>query len=332
MIKVVTDKDIPFLEGLLEPYARVVRLDGRSIGPSDVRDADVLVVRTRTRCDARLLAGTSVKAVITATIGTDHIDSEYCRSRGIGVFNAAGCNARGVLQWVSAVLALLSRRRGLQPRDTTLGIVGVGHVGSLVREYAELWGFRTICCDPPREEREHCGFVPIEEVFAEADIVTLHTPLNASTYHLIDERLLGIRDRKPFIINSSRGEVVDGGALLASGAEFALDVWEREPDIDCRLAERAFVATPHIAGYSQQGKANASAVVAEVLADRFGLLLKGWYPQGVTPSQPRLVGWQEMCSEMALRYDIEAESGRLKEHPDEFESMRNNYRYREEFF
>ena len=332
MIKIVADKDIPFLEGVLEPFAEVVRLDGRSIGPREVRDADAVVVRTRTRCDARLLGGSSVRAVVTATIGTDHIDTLWCRSRGVAVFNAAGCNARGVLQWVAAVLAHLARTRDLKPSETVLGVVGVGHVGSLVCEYASRWGFRTICCDPPREEREHCGFVTAAEVFGAADIVTLHTPLDDTTRHLVNSELLASCGRKPFVINSSRGEVADGGALLASGVDFALDVWENEPDIDRRLLERAVIATPHIAGYSLQGKANASAAAVEALAAFFGLPLAGWYPEGVRPSQPQPTGWEQMCREMAERYDIDSESRRLKAHPELFESMRNGYDYREEFF
>lgn len=332
MIKIVTDRDIPFLDGVFDPFAEVVRLEGRSIGASDVGDADALVVRTRTRCDASLLAGSRVKLVATATIGTDHIDSRWCAENGIRTVNAAGCNARGVLQWVSAVLVNLLSERGHNPADATLGIVGVGHVGGLVKEYAESWGFRTVCCDPPREEREHCGFVSVEEVFAEADIVTLHVPLDASTHHLVGDRLLNSLERKPFIINSSRGEVVDTEALLRSGAGFAADVWEHEPDLDRRMLERAFIATPHIAGYSLQGKANASAAVVAAVAEEFGLPLAGWYPAEVARTIPARLSWEELCKAVSVRYDIRAESMRLKASPQDFELMRNRYDYREEFF
>lgn len=330
-MKIVIDRDIPFCEGLFEPYAEVAALDGRSISRRDVAGADVLVVRTRTRCDAALLAGSRVTTVVTATIGTDHIDTRWCAANGIEVFNAAGCNARGVLQWVAAVLARVLTSGGRRPDEVTLGVVGVGHVGSLVDEYARLWGFRTVCCDPPREEREHCGFLAADEVFAEADIVTLHVPLDASTFHMVDRRLLGLL-RDKLLINSSRGEVVDSEALRASQARFALDVWEHEPDLDRELLHRALFATPHIAGYSLQGKANASARVAEVLSERFGLPLGGWYPPEVTPTTPQQISWEQMCASMGRHFDIEAESARLKSHPDSFEALRNDYRYRQEFF
>lgn len=331
MIKIVIDKDIPFLDGILEPYAEVVALDGRLISPAETKDADVLVVRTRTRCDSTLLDTSSVRTIITATIGTDHIDTLWCASRGIEVFNAAGCNARGVLQWVAAVLNHYVTTRNMTPDGLTLGVVGAGNVGSLVLEYARQWGFKVVCCDPPREEREHCGFLPLDELFAQSDIVTLHVPLNAETHHLVDGKLLAAATPR-FIINSSRGEVVDTEALLASSAEFALDVWENEPQLDLRAAARAVIATPHIAGYSLQGKANASARVVEVLAQRHGLPLEGWYPSGVHRTVPRPVGWQELSSTIGRYFPIEAESKQLKSHPELFEPMRNNYRYREEYF
>lgn len=331
MIKVVIDRDIPFLEGLLEPYAQVTQLEGRAISAADVRDADALVIRTRTRCDARLLQGSRVKTVVTATIGTDHIDSRWCRDNGIEVFNAAGCNARGVLQWVAAVLVQSVHGRGLDPRQLTLGVVGVGNVGSLVERYARIWGFNVICCDPPREEREHCGFLPVEEIFRRADIVTLHVPLDDSTYHLADSRMLSLR-KGGMLINASRGEVADTRALADSDKLLALDVWENEPRIDRTLAERALTATPHIAGYSLQGKANASAAAVEILARKYSLPLAGWYPRGVKRTVPQPIAWQELCSSIASHYDIEADSHALKSHPERFEELRNGYRYREEYF
>lgn len=331
MIKIVIDRDIPFLEGIFEPFAVVTALEGRHISRCDVADADVLVVRTRTRCDASLLAGSRVRTVITATIGTDHIDTEWCRSNGIAVFNAAGCNARGVLQWVAGVLVHTLRERHLHPSQLTLGVVGVGNVGSLVSRYAGLWGFRVLCCDPPLEERETRGYLPVEEIFEKSDIVTLHVPLNDDTRHMVDDVLLGLLQNR-MLINSSRGEVVDGEALLRSDAAFALDVWENEPLADRRLVERASIATPHIAGYSMQGKANASARVAEVLSSHCGLPLSGWYPAGIERPVPGDIGWEELCSTIESRFDFCAESRRFKSHPEDFETIRNGYRYREEYF
>ena len=213
-MKIIADSAIPFLRGVLEPFAEVEYLPGTAISAADVRNADALVIRTRTRCDEKLLADSRVKLIATATIGFDHIDTAWCAAHGIEVTTAAGCNARGVLQWVGAALVHLSRTQGWQPAERTLGIVGVGHVGSLVKAYAEGWGFRVVCCDPPREERERCGFRTLEEVAREADILTFHTPLDASTRHMADSRLFGLMKPGAILINSSRGEVVDGEALL----------------------------------------------------------------------------------------------------------------------
>ena len=209
-MKIIADSAIPFLQGVLEPWAEVRYLPGSEIAPEEVRDADALLIRTRTRCDERLLGGSRVRLIATATIGFDHIDTAWCAAHGIRVCTAAGCNARGVLQWAGAVLAHLARTQGWQPAGRTLGVVGVGHVGSLVKEYAETWGFRVLCCDPPREAREHCGFLPLEEVARQADILTFHTPLDDTTHRMAGDALFARMKPGAVILNSSRGEVVDG--------------------------------------------------------------------------------------------------------------------------
>ena len=331
-MKIIADSAIPFLRGVLEPFAEVEYLPGTAISAADVRNADALVIRTRTRCDEKLLADSRVKLIATATIGFDHIDTEYCRRHGIEVATAAGCNARGVLQYVAAALVRLSRVQAWEPADKTLGIVGVGHVGSLVEAYARTWGFRVVACDPPREEREHGGFLPLEEVARQADILTFHTPLDASTRHMADSRLFGLMKPGAILINSSRGEVVDGEALFRSGLGWALDVWEHEPHLDPALLENALLATPHIAGYSEQGKANATAMSVDTLARFFGLPLAGWYPPQAAPSTPRPISWQELCTTIGGAFDIEAQSRGLKARPEDFEPMRDHYRYRREYF
>ena len=331
-MKIVADHAIPFLKGVLEPFAEIRYLPGRDITSADVRDADALVIRTRTRCDERLLAGSRVRMIATATIGFDHIDIPWCSAHGIEVATAAGCNARGVLQWVAAVLAHLARTQGWKPEERTLGIIGVGHVGSLVKTHAEAWGFRVLCCDPPREEREHLGFLPLETVAREADLLTFHTPLDDSTRHMADGRLFRMMKPGAVVINSSRGEVVDGGALCRSGLQWVLDVWEHEPDLDPGLLGGALLATPHIAGYSLQGKANATALSVAALSRRFGLPLEGWYPPEVEPSVPRRIAWPELCRTIPDVYDIEAESRRLKQCPKDFEVVRDKYAYRREYF
>lgn len=329
---IVADSAIPYLQGVLEPWADVRYLPGREIAPEEVREADALVIRTRTRCDERLLNGSAVRLIVTATIGFDHIDTDWCASHGIRVVTAAGCNARGVLQWIGAVLAHLSKTEGWQPAERTLGIVGVGHVGTLVETYARSWGFRVLCCDPPREARERCGFLPLDTLAREADLLTFHTPLDPSTRHMAGRELFEKMKPGATVINSSRGEVVDSEALKASGRPCVLDVWEHEPDLDRTLLERSLLATPHVAGYSAQGKAVATALSVAALTRFFDLPLGAWYPPGVPLPSPAAITWQELCGTIGDAYDIAAESRLLKADPGGFERMRDEYRYRREYF
>lgn len=331
-MKVIIDKAIPYIQGVLEPFAEVRYIDGRLFTREEVKDADMLIIRTRTRCNEALLASSNVKLISTATIGFDHIDMGYCASNGIKVTTAQGCNAAGVLQWVAAALALLSRREGWRPQERTLGIVGVGNVGKLVEEYARLWGFNILRCDPPRHEREGGDFLPLEEVVEKSDIITFHTPLDSSTYHLIDDRLTSLMHPEATIINASRGEVADTTALLKATQALLIDVWEQEPEINPTLLKKALVATPHIAGYSSQGKANATAAVVSAAAQHFSLPLEGWYPPQVKPVLRKKIGWEEMCQSIEQHCNLLEQSKWLKSHPDEFESLRNNYLYREEYF
>ena len=331
-MKVLIDKAIPFLQGVLEPFCEVEYLEGNNFTRNVVQSADALIVRTRTRCNRALLEGSRVQFIATATIGFDHIDLDYCRNHNIAVSTSAGCNARGVLQWVTASLALLAKREGFVPEERTLGIVGVGNVGKLVKEYAEHWGFRTICSDPPREEQEHLGFVSLEEVLQRADIVTLHTPLNSTTHHLINSENIQLLRSGAVLINASRGECVATDATRRDDLTYITDVWESEPNIDSRYLAKSLVATPHIAGYSAQGKANASAMAVQALARHFDLPLKEWRPLEVRSVEPKLISWQEMCSSIAQYCDICAESTILQNNPDKFELLRNEYNYREEYF
>ncbi len=331
-MRVLIDRAIPFLQGVLEPFCEVEYLDGNSFTRSVVESADALIVRTRTRCDSSLLEGSRVQFIATATIGFDHIDIDYCREHNIVVSTSAGCNARGVLQWVAASLALLAVREGFAPNERTLGVVGVGNVGKLVKEYAEHWGFRTICSDPPRQERENLGFVSLEEVLQEADIVALHTPLDATTRHLVNDKNISLLRSGATLINASRGECVATGATERNDLTYITDVWENEPNIDRRYLSKSLVATPHIAGYSAQGKANASAMAVQALAKHFDLPLKGWRPSEVEEVVPTLLSWQEMTSSITQYCDLISESAALQNNPKRFEELRNNYRYREEYF
>lgn len=331
-MKAVIDSAIPYIRGILEPFAEVLYRSGSDFSSDDVVDADLLIIRTRTRCDNRILSGSRVKLIATATIGFDHIDLDYCAAHGIKVVTAAGCNAAGVLQWVSAALAMLSDDEGWQPKDKTLGIVGVGNVGSLVEQYARTWGFKVLRCDPPRKQREGGDFLPLEDVVSQSDIITFHTPLDPTTHHLIDEPLIALMRPDATIINASRGEVASTEALLRAPQRLCIDVWEREPAISRELLAKAFVTTPHIAGYSAQGKANATSMAIAAAARHFNLPLEGWYPTEVTPQERLPITWEQMCATITNYCDLKAESAALRTHPDAFEYLRNNYHYREEYF
>ena len=331
-MKILVDKAIPFIKGVLEPFAEVHYIDGNAFSREEVATADALIIRTRTRCDSSLLEDSKVQFIATATIGFDHIDLDYCRAHNIAVSTSAGCNARGVLQWVAAALAILAKQERFTPQNRTLGVVGVGNVGKLVKEYAEAWGFRTICSDPPREEREHLGFVSLEEVLCTADIVTLHTPLDSTTHHLINCENIALLHSGATLINASRGECVATEATRRNDLTYITDVWENEPNIDSEYLAKSFIATPHIAGYSAQGKANATALAVQALARHFDLPLKDWRPSEVKMVEPKLISWEEMCSSIEPYCNLKAESSMLRNKPNDFEHLRNNYHYREEYF
>ena len=348
-MKIVCDNKIPFLRGVFEPYAEVVYLPGGETTAAVVRDADAVVTRTRTRCDAALLAGSAVRVVATATIGYDHIDTAWCEAHGILWRNAPGCNSRSVQQYVGAALCALARRHGLQLEGMTLGVVGVGNVGAKVAQTGAALGMRVLLCDPPRARREGPdGFVSLDEIISRSDIVTLHVPLSRegedATWHLFDAARLAAMRPDQLLINSSRGPVVDNAALKAALAAKALrgavlDVWEEEPAPDSGLLDLVDIATPHIAGYSADGKAAGTAAAVQTVAARLGLPLTDWRPSGIpAPAQPLSFALdaagkplQEVLSEALLyTYDILADDRALRAHPECFEQLRGDYPVRRE--
>ena len=331
-MRILVDSAIPFIEGVLEPFAEVEYIDGKAFTNEAVASADALIIRTRTHCNRSLLEGSKVQFIATATIGFDHIDLDYCHTHNISVSTSAGCNARGVLQWVAAALAMFARKESFAPKERTLGIVGVGNVGKLVKEYAEAWGFRTLCSDPPRQEREQLDFVSLEELLRESDIVTLHTPLDSTTRHLINSENISLLRSGATLINASRGECVATEATKRNDLTYITDVWENEPEIDREYLAKSIVATPHIAGYTAQGKANATALAVQALARHFDLPLKEWRPAEVATVTSRAISWEEMCTSIERYCDLAAESKVLQNSPEQFESLRNDYHYREEYF
>lgn len=336
-MKIVVEKNIPFIKGLLEGYGEVAYLAPEEIDRGAMADADALVTRTRTRCDANLLDGSRCRFIATATIGTDHIDLDYCAEKGITVANAPGCNAPAVAQYVLSAIAKRMALRG-DSRDIkslTLGIVGVGHVGRIVEEWAKGLGMRVLLCDPPRAEREGAeGFVDMATLAREADVITFHTPMSRSgehpTYHLADRAFFDSLLRKPMIINSARGPVVDNAALidaLKSGkaGDAAVDCWEGEPDVSRELLELAVVATPHIAGYSRQGKIRATAMAVEAFCRHFNLPV-------VRPAEkvPADIPHSPTLAMITESYDPAVDTEALRRTPGSFEALRNHYAYRDE--
>ena len=338
-MKIVIDDKIPYIReaiGMLTDDA--VYLKGSEIGPEDVRRADALIVRTRTRCDESLLRGSCVKFVATATIGFDHIDAAYLRRAGIEWMSCPGCNAASVAQYVRSVLLLLKRDRGARLESMTLGLVGCGHVGTKVKAVAEEYGMRVLVCDPPRQERGEAGtFATMDDIEREADIITFHVPLTRDgahpTYHMADGAFFDRLKKRPLIINTSRGAVVDNGALLDAliynkVEDAAIDTWENEPCIDRRLLDRVWLATPHIAGYSADGKVNADNMVLDGLCRHFGLRRP---PLIVPPALPPTFVPSADDDTLRLQlYNPLDDSARLKASPESFEELRGNYPLRRE--
>lgn len=325
-MKIVIDDNIPFIDRRI-PGADIRILPAGKICRETVHDADAVMVRTRTRCDASLLEGSNVRVVATATIGLDHIDIPWCESHGIAARNAPGCNAPGVAVYVWASLL----RSGFDPRKHTLGVVGCGHVGGIVAQWGRRLGAKVLVCDPPRAAAEYTDheYISLEELLEQSDAVTLHTPLTRSgdcpTFHLINEKTLRFLKEGAIFVNAARGEVAETRALCDAIrshriSKAIIDTWEGEPVIDRELLELADVATCHIAGYSRQGKERATRMALEAVGECLGIPvitdgLQGAYtePSIITP---------EILME---KFDPAPLTAELKSHPEKFESMRNGY-------
>ena len=350
-MKIVLDAHIPYLAEAVQGEWREVRIypmEPEEITPSAVRDADVLVMRTRTRVDEALLKDSSVRLVCTATIGYDHIDTAYCDSRGIRWVSCPGCNAKAVCEYIEEAideylnyqlstinyqlstfnysqLSTLNSKLSILNSQLSIGIIGVGHVGSLVAQMAERKGFRVLLNDPPK------GIgVSLDEIAKNCDIITFHTPLILQpstlllspsergrevfpTYHLCDEAFLRCCKPGALIINAARGGVVDEQALLRSGHPYILDTWEGEPHPDHEVLEHALFASMHIAGYSEEGKRNASQMCLNAIAQQFRLP-----PITLLPPPKKAPA----AADSAWLASITAQ---LKAAPDRFEQLRKEY-------
>ena len=348
-MRIIVDNKIPYINGALEPFAEVIYLPGSLTTREVVRDADALITRTRTRCSREMLEGSSVRFIATATIGFDHIDTDFCSAAGIEWVNAPGCNAESVNQYISSALFSWSMRKKLALGDRTIGIVGVGQVGSRVAKTCGILGMNVLLNDPPRERREGSSpFVSLSTIRQQADIITFHVPLNMEgmdrTHHMVDEEFMQDLDNKPLIINTSRGEIFESqavyraiGAGQVSGS--IIDCWENEPELDLGLLDLADFGTPHIAGYSKDGKANGTRASVRAVSRFFGLGIDEWEPPGVEPPPKPVIelDGEKQSAESILAqailstYDIESDDRALRENPQLFEQLRGDYPVRREF-
>lgn len=337
-IKVVCDDKIPFLKGILENAGfDPVYLPGGKITPDDVHCADAMIVRTRTRCNAQLLADSSVRFIATATIGFDHLDLQFLKQNNIAWTNAPGCNADGVAQYIASCLVKYGTL------GMTVGVVGVGEVGRRVAKTAQILGFNTLLNDPPRMAAEGPqGFTSLDELLHNSDIVTVHIPGGGSNVNFANEQFFRNMKKGAIFINSSRGEVVDEEALKNAIDEqrpekIILDVWRNEPDIDRFLMNYALEATPHIAGYSTDGKANATLQSVRSLGRFFGVDTLANYSMDAIPVPPpeyprfALPDKEQIRAAVLHSYDAGVDTALLRGNPGAFEELRGKYRTRREF-
>ena len=275
-MRLVADENIPLLDDFFAPFGDIVRLPGRSIDRAALIDADILLVRSVTPVTPALLRGTPVGFVGTCTIGTDHLDLPGLAAAGVSVASAPGCNARGVVEYVLSCLLTLAERTGESWRDRTVGILGIGEVGGRLASTLEALGVRCLRCDPPRAERGEAGLHTLDELIAGADVISCHVPLTRvgdhPTFHLFDQARLQALRPGAWLINSSRGPVLDNQALATAlqkrpDLQVVLDVWEHEPEADPALARLCALVTPHIAGYSLDGKLRGTEQIYRALCE-----------------------------------------------------------------
>ena len=332
--KILIDCYIPYIEGRLEPFADIEYLQPRDFTPEKVKDADGLIIRTRTRCDSSLLEGSRVRFIATATIGADHIDMPWCRKAGITALNSAGCNAPAVAQYVWTAL----HHEGFCPdKGMTLVIIGYGHIGQIVADWGNKLpeGCRILICAPPRQEggMRDVDYRPMEEILRSCDAITLHVPYTKAgphaTHHLIGRKELEMLGEGAVLINASRGPVVDNEAwrkhLAQKRTRAVIDTWEGEPNIDQGLLPLADIATPHIAGYSLQGKHRAARMCLEAAGKFFG-----FSPDLSGLTGPYVAPGKTSVETIASSYDIMADDRSLRQNPDSLERLRDNYHYRQE--
>ncbi|MFA6770469.1 MAG: 4-phosphoerythronate dehydrogenase [Bacteroidales bacterium] len=272
-LKAIIDSDIPFIKGVLEPYCSVSYIKGSEINSKVIAGAHALIVRTRTKCDKKLLQGSLVKAIFSATIGSDHIDLDYCDKEGIVVFNAAGCNANGVVQYILTALFALMFKKNLDLREKSIGIIGAGNVGERLAQLMEKFGFFVLRCDPPKSLiNNNISYYDLNYVLENSQIVSLNVPLNRETKNICSYSFIEKMKKGAILVNTSRGDVLDQSAVIECSSKLGgliIDVWKDEPSISEKFVAITDIATPHIAGYSLEGKANATVMTILSFASFF---------------------------------------------------------------
>ena len=349
-MEILVDENMPYAQDLFSRLGEVRPVPGRHITADILRGADALMVRSVTKVDAALLQNSTVKFVGTATAGTDHVDTDWLARAGIGFSGAPGCNAVAVVEYVFSALLWLAERDGFFLRDKTVGIIGAGNVGGRLNRRLRALGIRTLLCDPPLADRGEAGpFYPLEKLVAEADILTFHTPLTRSgpyaTWHAVDDELLAALPDGRILINACRGAVVDNAALLKaleSGKNLhaILDVWEPEPALSLPLLSRAAIGTPHIAGYTLEGKARGTTQVFEAYSHFLGKPQAVPLEQLLPPPAVERIRVRGPLDEGMLRrlshlvYDVRRDDAvlrRVAAVPGEFDRLRKQYGERREW-
>lgn len=350
-MKIIVDENIAFATEAFSQFGNVELVHGRKINNQIVRDADVLIVRSITKVSKELLQNTKVKFVGTATIGSDHIDKDYLSANNIIFTDAKGCNAFAVVEYFLAALFKLLSSENKNVKDLSIGIIGVGDIGSKIENVATALGMKTFLSDPPLKRKSNDPkFLEIEKLF-QADIITLHTPLTYSgvdkTFHLLDYEKLSAMKNGTIVINTSRGEVVDNKVLneliVEKQFKVILDVWENEPNINLELLQKVKIGTPHIAGYSLEGKTNGTKIIYDALSD-FCNAEKIWEP--ILPDvidnviESNSISVAKILNQIFDRiYDVEQDSDNLKNIfstesknvAQHFDELRKIYPMRREF-
>lgn len=341
-MKIVADENIPLLDHYFGDLGQLIVKPGRAITPADVRDADLLLVRSVTHVDKHLLENSSVKFVGSATTGADHLDTHWLDEAGIRWSIAEGCNSEAVAEYVVCVIAALQKMEYLLQRNLRAGVIGVGNIGKKVVDKLQALDFEVIVHDPLRAENEK-NFIstPLEE-FHDLDFISVHTPLTSQgphpTLHMIDKNFLLRQKKESILLNAGRGAVINFADLKHSGQylNWCLDVWEFEPKIDLEILGISLIATPHIAGYSVQAKYRGTEMLYHA-ACKLGVIpvypkSEVIFPTKPLPSGHALSDWQDVVLKI---YDPRHTSQQMKEemlsHHDTFDHLRKHFTERHEF-